>query len=235
MNNPYKKIFFYTVLALYHCSIQSAQFHKIAVAIRNLGGNLRTIASQSTQNTKLKNGVYPYHPDHMDKITHIARDRITSIVNCIGMQTPKDRDHLLKTNVIPAFERSDIISKVYLKDGKPVGFINYAIYQPWHRLILANEIGPNAEIYHLAVDKNHKKIGYGTALISAAIADCKEKSTNRISLWTSIADNLMTYYPKFGFKLIRTTKLHEHQYELRLKPHPARIMMERIRSLMKNH
>jgi GNAT superfamily N-acetyltransferase len=134
------------------------------------------------------------------------------------------------------FKNTSIIKKVYLVDGKPVGFINYALYIPWHRLLLAHyNCGPNARILHLAVDVKNRNLGIGSQLLEQAVNDCKAQSVNCISLCTTTgaAPQLETFYYRHGFRMLLKNRFNERQYIMRLKPHPLITITQFVLSLFK--
>lgn len=166
-------------------------------------------------------GVQPYHPQHEKQVLAIAQANLTSLVS---WALPEKSSEHLNSQIVRALQWESVTKKVYVLDGHAVGFIHYSIFDPWHRLITRYPFGPNATIHHLAIDLAHRKKGYASALLAAAIADCKTESVNRISLWT-ITSHLENFYRKNGFEAGRNSKLSEYNYYLRLKPHPAKVLL----------
>lgn len=133
---------------------------------------------------KKKDGVHPYEPIYKQKVSRIALDNIPLLVSTMNFSKEHYKE-LLDAQIVPTFTDRDCVARVYLKDEEPVGFITYSIQEPWHRLLLPYQPGPNAEIHHLAIDELHKRKGYASKLVRDALADCKAKSVNRVSLWTT--------------------------------------------------
>lgn len=171
-----------------------------------------------------ENGVYDYDTQRdYEDITKIVLEHMNQLASDYDENNPDDHarflqeemDHLLKP-------QENLISKVYLLDGKPIGYINYFIKTPWHRSLLPYEVGPNAVINHLAIDSKYQNGGYGTKLLKHALEDLSEKNINRVTLsTTSHADGLEKYYKKFGFDVIQESKYTGVQLlARRLQPHP---------------
>lgn len=60
-----------------------------------------------------------------------------------------------------------------------------------------------------------------------ALEDCKKQSVRCVSFWTTSYD-LEKYYCSLGFQATRRTKLGEVRYELRLKPHPLKVLAKEL-------
>ena len=175
----------------------------------------------------VKSGIVVYRPEYEKKILAIALKDITRLASTFT-HTKKEYQNLLHENVVPTLHSKGITTLVFLKDGEPIGFITYAFSNPWYSRLMA-KISPNAEIYHLAIQQSERKSGFGSALVRAALADCHDKSVNRVSLWVTASGlGLGDFYAHFGFRLVRQTKLFEQQYALRLQPHPIKRMVKDI-------
>ncbi len=178
-------------------------------------------------NHNAKSDIVVYRPEFEKKILAIALKDITRLASALT-HTKKEYQKLLHENVMPTLHSKGITTLVFLKDGEPIGFITYALSNPWYSRLIS-KISPNAEIYHLAVQESERKNGFGSALVRTALADCQDKSVNRVSLWVTAAGlGLGDFYAHFGFRLVRQTKLFEQQYALRLQPHPVKRMLKDI-------
>lgn len=129
---------------------------------------------------------------------------------------------LLHERIMPAINKgSSTTTKVYLLNGKAVGFINYCIYEPF----IPSPFGPNAIINFLAVDDQYQGIGIGTALLEDALKDCQNQSVCYIELSTTgftwfDGKPLHYFYLKFGFSAIGDSRYTGvTKYKKRLKPH----------------
>ncbi len=164
-------------------------------------------------------------------IKKIALANIYRLSSTLGGCSLQQQKLLVEKDIMPHFTDSTIISNVCLIKEQPIGFINYSIASPWH-----GYYGPNAKIYHIAVDEHHQNNGYGSLLLSNALANCSHHNVNHVSLWTtgpgSFSDPLHRYYTNHGFKLIRRTKFHEQLYRLRLKPNPLTTLTHKILNLV---
>lgn len=170
-----------------------------------------------------ENGVHNYNAQRdQEAVVELALENMQKLASDFA-DTPEGKKLFLEWQVFPALNGGeDLFNKVYLLYGKPVGYVNYRVYQPWHRSLLPYEVGPNAVVNHLAVSSLHQGKGYGTALLTETLKDCEDKSVNRVELTTtSWADRLDKYYRRFGFEVVRESKYTGCQaLARRLKPHP---------------
>jgi len=184
----------------------------------------------------VSDGVYPYLDAHEEAIARIALDNLSKLVS-ITKYTPEEYQRLLEREIIHSLRNSGkgvTTTKTYIHNEKPVGFITYGISNPWHRILVPQEVGPNAKIYHLAVDATARGKGYGSLLVKDVLSDLRDKSVNRVTLWTTTpSSDLRKFYATFGFKSARITKMKEEQYALRLKPHPALVLARAGLTLLK--
>lgn len=175
------------------------------------------------------NNIVPYQPKHAVQVLEIAKKDLPNLVSTT-IHTNNEYKLLLDTQIAQSLKDPNLKTKVYLKNGEPVGFVTYQIYDPWYRKFFKSHLGPNAEIHHLAVAQSQRNKGYGKLLMQDVLEDCKKNGTNRISLWTtpsaSFGTNLEQFYAKFGFNMVRQTKLFERQFALRLKTNPALTMAQ---------
>ncbi|GEM_PF-1966445 len=171
-----------------------------------------------------ENGVYDYNAQRdYERIREIALEHMDRLASDYNKNNADDQERFLEVEIDHLLHpQNNLFNKVYLLDGKPVGYINYYIHRPWHRSLLPYEVGPNAVINHLAIDSKYQGGGYGTKLLKQALEDCAERNINRVTLsTTSYADGLEKYYKKFGFNVIRESKYTGVQLlAQRLQPHP---------------
>lgn len=156
-------------------------------------------------------------------VKKIAEDNIFSLVS-VPLGKDCDRKKIAENEIISAANSSNFFSKVYRKDDKTIGFINYGLRPSWYSKTFPEHIGLDAKIYHLAIEKEYQGKGHGTLLLNHALKDCKEKSAHSASLWTTGGSFAGDYYKKQGFNLKRRTKLNEEQWEMRFQPHPVKIL-----------
>lgn len=175
-----------------------------------------------------------FESESINGVTNYCAERDSKSIEAIALEhknriasdfpdTEIGKEAFLNTQVRPILHNTeDLLNKVYLVDGKAVGYINYYLRHPWHRILLPFNVGPNAVINHLAVDSRYQNNGYGTALLNAALKDLSEKSVNKVSLTTtSWVSRLDKYYAKFNFFVVRESKSTGCQTLVcRLKPHP---------------
>ena len=172
------------------------------------------------------NGIHPYNDEYEPALKRIALQDMPRLVTT-NVFTDEEYLRLYDENVLSAFKSEEIMSKVYLVDGMPVGFINYSISQPLYQKLIQCDLGPNAVIEHFIVDKEFQGKGYGTQLMKDALEDCKNRLVNKVSFWTT-SYSLDDYYCSFGFRVIRRTKLGETQYMLRFKSHPIKLLYNEL-------
>lgn len=175
--------------------------------------------AQSLQQHKAKlcsTKIRSYNHEHDEKIvTQIASQHLPQLMSDV---TPNNKNELLQ-DAMNMLNDDATISKVYVIDGKPIGFINYYIGKPW---IIANNltIKSNAYINFLAIDDERRGKGAGTALLNDALDDLKNRSIHTITLITTDYD-LENFYYKFGFNIVRSSKYTGcTQFMKRLQPHP---------------
>lgn len=194
---------------------------KIGSTLGALSRQLRTFASKPGESAHPFNGVHPYHCEYKDKLISIARNNVISLVGNAGWLSQSGREHAMASNILPALEQklSEITSRVCLKNGEPIGFIHYRIYQPWYKRLLRMQGALHAEICQLVVDKTHRNNGYGSMLLTAALADCQSKSVDYVYLWTN-GFSLEEYYKKHGFEYIQHNRIYQFKYAMRLKDRP---------------
>lgn len=171
-----------------------------------------------------ENGVYDYDAQRdYEKIREIALEHMEKLASDYKKNSADDRARFLEVEIDHLLHpQNNLFNKVYLLDGKPVGYINYYIHNPWHRSLLPYEVGPNAVINHLAIDSKYQGSGYGTKLLKHALKDFSEKNINQVTLsTTSHGGELEKYYKKFGFDVARESKYTGVQLlAQRLQPHP---------------
>ncbi|MBI2775070.1 GNAT family N-acetyltransferase [Candidatus Dependentiae bacterium] len=171
-----------------------------------------------------QNGIRSYQDKYKQKVMDIALREVPKLSSVVpGQHNGQNYQDLLHYDIMPVFNNKKIEAKLYVESGVPVGFITYRIYDPWYgSLIPYYSMGPNAEIHHLVIEMGYRNKGYGKRLMDYALTDCKNKSVNRVTLWTTAPGfhELEQFYQKFGFMIVRRTKLLEQKYALRLKRHP---------------
>ena len=185
--------------------------------------NLHAMAPLPKKLTTEQDGVRIYNTSHREKVLKIGLENITRLAST-NVFTAEEYQRLVREQIAPSLETDTV--KVYVKHGQPVGFITYQITQPWYKKYVSLPYGPNAHINHLAIEDAQRKNGYGSALLKAALEDCKSQSVNRVTLWTTgNGIQLESCYQRFGFNMIRETKVFfSRQYALRLNRHPAILM-----------
>jgi GNAT superfamily N-acetyltransferase len=136
--------------------------------------------------------------------------------------------------VLNTMNGSATISKVYMVDEKPIGFINYYIGQPWK--ITKNLSFTNAHIQFIAIDDEYHGKGAGTALMNDALNDLKERKINTVTLMTT-DETLNSYYTcNHNFDLVGTSRYSGcSKLKKRLTAHPARLIATEVyEKLFKN-
>lgn len=128
-------------------------------------------------------------------ITSIASAQLPKLLSDI---TPKNHTEMLNKAMNSLNNDNGTISKVYLFNNKPIGFINYYITQPRYTKFIPCTIGPTAHINFLAIDNEHQGKGIGSALLRYAINDCGNHSVHKIILFTTDW-KLVKYYQRLGF------------------------------------
>lgn len=101
-----------------------------------------------------------------------------------------------KKNLIKDLEENTFLNHyVYELDGKVVGFY------------IASRVLDESEVFTIAVDKDYKNMGIGTALLNHLIDTCKDKGITQIWLEVSTKNEpAINLYKKFGFKLMGVRK-----------------------------
>ena len=155
-----------------------------------------------------------YNRERDEKIvSNIASNYLPELMSDVTPNSQHERLQELMTTI----NGNENISKVYLLNNKPIGFINYYIAQPYIRC----HIAPHVHINWLAIDDAHQKEGIGSALLRNTFDECDKLSVGKITL--RITDwHLENYYHKFGFICTKRSKFTGVQ-ELtkRLQPHPV--------------
>jgi ribosomal protein S18 acetylase RimI-like enzyme len=180
-----------------------------------------------------KDGIYPYCPIYQEELVKIALDNKWRLVSG-ATSTEEQAIYVCTTQIGIALykeEGRDNQAKIYLKDGQLVGFITYWIKMGGLQ-IKSLETGPHYYIHHLAIDKKHRGKGYASALLEAALNDCKSKGACKITLDTSgNHEDLNRLYTKFGFGLTdRPNSLNRFScsYALRLKPNLLQLKAQKL-------
>lgn len=190
---------------------------------------------QSSLPARQVSGVTAYQPHHEKALKKIALDNIYHLTTWYMATRKNEHEGLVEGQVMSLLrsEQTNLNKKVFLENGKPVGFITYSVYEPWYNRFLRLNLGPKATLLHLAVDENFRAKGYGAALVKAALADCKSKSVSYIKLWANTDEDLDRFYKKMGFREGYTTKLRETHYSLRLRPHPVARLIKALNEKLK--
>jgi len=186
--------------------------------------------SKEIQDIQQSGGIQDYEANR--DATSIAPIAFKNMHKLTSDVTEENRSELLNQEIMPTLSSDkSTTSKVYLIDGKAVGFINYYIgykYQPWYYTCIPYSFGPSANINWLAIDDEYQGKGIGTALLNYALEDCQNQSANYITLSTTGFESyktqrsLYSYYLKFGFKCIGEGRYRGVAfYKKALKPHPA--------------
>jgi len=118
---------------------------------------------QSTNNNVI-NKIAPYdHKRDEQIVTHITSQYLSLLISDV---TPHNRDETIQ-EIMNTINSNKAISKVYLQNEKPIGFINYYINQPW---IIANNITikSNAHINFLAIKSEYHNRGISATLLQHA-------------------------------------------------------------------
>ena len=163
-----------------------------------------------------------YNRERDEKIvSNIASNYLPELMSDVTPNSQHERLQELMTTI----NGNENISKVYLLNNKPIGFINYYIAQPYIRCLIA----PHAHVNWLATDPAHQKKGIGSALLRDTLEECDKLSVSKITL--KITDySLEKYYDKFGFTCTYNSKSTGGQ-ELtkRLQPYPEALLYLAIR------
>ena len=165
-----------------------------------------------------EDGIYPYKDSHKAHIKPIAladMARLASTFDFSEESYLRSWEYQVET----ALGDDEIMSNVYVKKDKPVGFINYKLYRPYASYLFSDKQFFNATIHHLAVDEKARGNGYGAKLVAHAIADCRKRSVGTLSLWAHADPRLERFYRRCGFQTGRTTKCVETYFSMKLKPH----------------
>ena len=184
---------------------------------------IRSCSQALQKNTNITN----YDQKRDEKIiTSIASAQLPKLLSGI---TPKNHAEELHNAINCLNGDNGTISKVYLLDNKPIGFINYCIAQPHYTKFIPCTIGPTAHINFLAIDNDHQSKGIGSALLRYAINDCENHSANKIIVFITNW-KLIEYYQQFGFshkggsKYTGVDKLIK-----RLQPYPTTLLYRALR------
>lgn len=153
-----------------------------------------------------QNGIHNYLQERDEQnirpIVYKHADKLTSDV------TEKNRTELTDNYIMSTLNKGHgTISKVYLSDGKAVGFINYYLKKPdsCDEYFKKNVpgFGFDAHINFLAVNDEYQRKAIGKALMEDTINDLKNKSVNSTTLYTTgmacSSSSLGKFYGKFGF------------------------------------
>ncbi len=189
-----------------------------------------------------EDGVQPYEQKYEQALLALARPHIFCLASTFTY-TEQERDELVKSQVLFLLKETSTgkryAARVYMHQGKPVGFITYGVKDPWYKKILPQEvnreIGPDAMLHHLVVHDSYAGKGYGRALVKHAFEDLKKKQVNKIDVWTTgVCDRKVEdFYCGFGFDLTWHTKFHDRRYTLRLQPHPLVIVAQYMLRIVK--
>lgn len=132
----------------------------------------------------------------------------------------EEREKVCEDEIMVHARRDPERFRVLTVNGEVAGFVSYTLNLPWYRRLVGSTVGANAMVHHLAIDSCLRNQGYGSRLLQAVIDDCRRKEANKISLWTNDEKLKNFYAKKHGFQFVRSTKLLEHNFALRLRPHP---------------
>jgi GNAT superfamily N-acetyltransferase len=188
---------------------------------------------QSLQQHKAKfcsSKISSYNPEHHEKIVKdIASPHLRKLISGV---TPDNKDDTLQ-QIINTMNGTSTISKVYVVDEKPIGFINYYVCKPWK---ITNNLNiTNAHINFVAIDDEYHGKGAGTALLNDALDDLKSRSVNTVTLMTT-DDTLNRYYYRHNFDLVGTSRYTGcSKLKKRLKPHPVKLIATAMYEKMFNN
>jgi ribosomal protein S18 acetylase RimI-like enzyme len=193
-----KTIFFVLLMAL--SSVHA--MHICPKALKNCLQKTRLLCIEKDTRSQDKhveenNGVQDYDTERDQAlVSQIAFKNLHALMSDV---TEKNRLKMLQTVVMPSFDTdTSLTSKVYLRDGKAVGFVNYYISK---RGWLPFSYASNGYINYLAVADEYQNQGIGTALLNYALQDCQNQSIERVSLnTTGMNKKLADYYSTFGFE-----------------------------------
>lgn len=158
-------------------------------------------------------GVHHYQDSHEQDVKRIARQHASDIFQFYHETKDEGRfDRHFKEELLS--DLKDEKGYVFLKDNKPVGFVTYLRFQPWHLRVFNKLFGAsrkpveNGYINALAVDENQRGKGYGVKLMQHAMDDFKNNNVYKVRLTTikDVHDKLKKFYSKFGFSDVRTSK-----------------------------
>lgn len=207
--------------------------------------------------TNTKDGIYSYDPMYKEELIKIAIDNKARLLSLESTDEESNiRDCISQvTGELVKDANIDQQSKIYLKDGKVIGFINYRIEpNPWYtdfkeldapsylyhlqknhvyRGASFFEAAPKAYISHLAIDEKYRGKGYGAALLENALNDCKDKGVSKITLKTTDWSDhrLDHFYKSFGFDTVggcHKSNGYTQKYALRFKPHPLTRKLQKL-------
>ncbi len=203
---------------------------KIMFCVLTCSFILTCFSGMKNHNLPHKHNIIPYEAIHESKIRSIALDNI----NKLASDFRKSPVENYEDNVKYALEHKSIYSKIYMHQDNPVGFITYTVYSPWYSQLSPFKSNPQSTILHLAVEKQYRGYGYGSALLKHTIDNCHKKSATKVSLTTTgwgydESSDAGNFYRKFGFRVspfsnaggIGVTTNRCERFSLRLKPHPV--------------
>ena len=171
--------------------------------------------------------IRPYETNDEKFIRPIALQNIYALTSDV---TDHNKLEIVEKEIISSFNLDKALTtKVYQKNGIPIGFINYYINHtpPCYQQLIPYPLGPNAHINYLAVEDTYQNQGIGTALLQHALDDCHHNSVNLVTLKTTGHDEILKKYycNKFKFEVGRTSKsTGVTNFKKRLKPHPMSIL-----------
>lgn len=141
-----------------------------------------------------------------EEVVKISRDFLHVLTSnyffFIGRKEEYD-ESVVRKEIIPFFESSNIQKKVLRVDGKTIGFITYHLKRE-------SIFGKTATIFHLAIDSNFQNNRYGSALLQAAIKDLEQEQTTLVELQI-VSSDLIPFYQKHNFQLIAEPNPLSHQ------------------------
>ena len=97
------------------------------------------------------------------------------------------------------FQKKEFFVLVCLVNGKIIGAIRYFFDE-----------NNNLYFFKLAVLKTYRDLGAGTLLIKAVEGAAIKKGSKKIFLDCAKEKGLEDYYKRFGFKIYKTEKKHNH-------------------------
>ncbi|MBX9831293.1 GNAT family N-acetyltransferase [Candidatus Babeliales bacterium] len=190
-----KRMFFLFLLTLTfvsqdNLSAAASKFLSAAARGQKLYGRVLSTSAPLALPADAEHGfVDDYQSADQEEVLAIAQQDLPNLVDLQAYSW--SREKALHEDILPVLNgEKNCVSKVYRMHGAPVGFVNYTIR------------GDSATLHHIAVHKDFRGKGIGSALVQSMFDDCYAQGAKSVGLMTvgnmPASDLGHFYYKKLG-------------------------------------